>query len=147
MTQFVNEARAELLGWIAEFLRDRKQCVTIGSGLSEVTMVHSGVVQGSVLGSLLFLLFVNDVCDLFQPSVKIKLFADDIKLYTSIHTQNDAEKLSNCIRELEKWALLWQLSINEKSLLFYIWALKTPNSSSKWLVLHFLPLIQLKIWV
>ena len=95
-------------------LRDRKHCVTIGSGLSEVTMVHSGVVQGSVLGSLLFLLFVNDVCDLFQPSVKIKLFADDIKLYTSIHTQNDAEKLSNCIRELEKWSSLWQLSINEK---------------------------------
>ena len=52
----------ELLGWIAEFLRDRKQCVTIGSELSEMTMAHSGVVQGSVSGSLLFLLFVKDVC-------------------------------------------------------------------------------------
>ena len=72
------------------------------------------MVQGSVLRSLLFLLFVNDVCDIFQPPVKIKLFADDIKLYTSIHTESDAEKLTINILELEKWALLWQLSINEK---------------------------------
>ena len=119
--------RYELLGWIAEFLRDRKQCVIIGSGVSEITMVHSGVVQGSVLGSLLFLLFVNDVCDLFQPPVKIKLFADDIKLYSSIKTRNDADILSNYIDALEKWATLWQLSINEKKSSVLHMGNKNPN--------------------
>ena len=108
----------DLLGWIKKFLQDRRhsrQRVVIGSGISEISRVVSGVVQGSVLGTLLFLMFINDIGDLFPPPVKIKLFADDVKLYSTVSTQSGINILEkNSIADLEDWAKKWQLGINEK---------------------------------
>jgi len=104
----------ELHKWISEFLCDRRQRVFVGSGMSETYPVRSGVIQGSVLGTLLFLLFVNDVCDIFSHPVRTKLFADDVKLYSTVDTQADAEQLSKALIDLENWARIWQLKINEK---------------------------------
>ena len=104
----------ELLGWIKEFLQDRRQRVVIGSGMSEISRVVSGVIQGSVLGTLLFLMFINDIGDLFPPHVKIKLFADDTKVYSTVSTQSGINILENSIADLEDWAKKWQLGINEK---------------------------------
>ena len=104
----------DLLGWIKEFLQDRRQRVVIGSGMSEISRVVSGVVQGSVLGTLLFLMFINDIDDLFLPPVKIKLFADDVKLYSTVSTQSRVNILENSIADLEDWAKKWQPGINEK---------------------------------
>ena len=65
------------------FLSNRKQAVTISNILSSFIPVISGVPQGSVLGPTLFLLFINDVTDIFEGlSVTCKIYADDIKLYT-----------------------------------------------------------------
>ena len=71
----------KLLAWIKAFLTDRKQQVVLEGCYSEWTDVACGVPQGSVLGPLLFLVYVNDLPDVVQCD--IKLFADDTKLYTT----------------------------------------------------------------
>ena len=72
-----------LLAWITGFLSNRSQCVRLGNSLSQPISVLSGVPQGSVIGPTLFLLFVNDVIDIFDNlAVSFKLYADDIKLYS-----------------------------------------------------------------
>ncbi len=72
---------SDLLNWIFAFLCGRKQRVMIGSVSSSYCDVISGVPQGSVLGPLLFLLYVNDIVSCAEGDVKLRLFADDVKLY------------------------------------------------------------------
>jgi len=71
-----------LLKWIGELLSNRTQCVRVGSTVSNPKQLTSSVVQGSVLGSLLFLLYVDDVVSLFNHGIVCKLYADDLKLYS-----------------------------------------------------------------
>ena len=68
-----------LLQWIRAFLSDRKQQVVVRGCRSEWVAVTSGVPQGSVLGPLLFLVYINDLPEVVSSSIKI--FADDTKLY------------------------------------------------------------------
>ena len=69
--------------WIQAFLINRSQYVNINSSYSLPCSVSSGVIHGSVIGSLLFNIFINDITDHFHPNTTVKLFADDIKLYTT----------------------------------------------------------------
>ena len=71
----------------------------------------SGVPQGSVLGPLLFNIFVNDVTDLLAPSATTKLFADDIKLYTS-YSNISSSILQSQLDIIQSWSNLWQLRIS-----------------------------------
>jgi len=84
--------------------------VRISGCLSETVHITSGVPQGSVLGPTLFLLFVNDIEDiLFGTSVRMKLFTDDVKLYSSFaYNSHDLQVV--CDR-LTVWAEEWQLRI------------------------------------
>ena len=72
----------------------------------------SGVPQGSVLGPLLFLLFINDITDLFDGTVNVKLYADDIKIYFEIVNDASAECLQKGINDLCIWAENWQLKLS-----------------------------------
>ena len=73
-----------LLIGIADFLHMRSQVVKLNNMFSHTVSVTSGVPQGSVLGPTLFLLFINDVSSIFKElEVELKLFADDIKLYST----------------------------------------------------------------
>ena len=65
--------------------------------------VDSGVPQGSVLGPLLFILYVNDIPDLVNS--KVKIFADDIKIYTQITSFSDVLSFQNDLDRLCEWAM------------------------------------------
>ena len=102
----------ELLLWIKSFLENRTQRVVIDGYFSSIVPVRSGVVQGSVLGPLLFVLFVEDIVDLLGTSLGTKLYADDLKLYTRIKL-NELGSLADGFSRLEEWSAIWQLGINE----------------------------------
>ena len=74
-----------LLNWFADYLRDRKQCVIVEGASSSFLNVTSGVPQGSVIGPLLFILYVNDLPEVTNNST-VALFADDSKCYRAIYT-------------------------------------------------------------
>ena len=83
--------RGNLLQWIQSFLEARLMRVGIRGSFSEWIKVLSGVPQGSVLGLLLFLLFVNDLPDWIKNSMR--MFADDVKIWNVIRSQTDSESL------------------------------------------------------
>ena len=72
--------------------------------------VQSGVLQGSVLGPLLFILYVNDVPDLIESN--LKMFADDTKIYSVIKSFHDSLKLQHDINKLMQWSSVWLLRFN-----------------------------------
>ena len=103
--------RGLLLDWISAFLKNRIQRVKINSIFSEYKPVTSGVPQGSVLGPLLFILYINDLREILNP-VSFKLFADDLKLYTIIHKRTvdiDQIRMQNALSRLHEYAQTWQL--------------------------------------
>jgi len=71
-----------LLKWLENFLSDRWQCTRVGDCLSEPSKIISGVIQGSCIGALLFLLYINSLAQIFDNNTTCVLFADDVKLYT-----------------------------------------------------------------
>ena len=75
------------LRWIEDFLLNRQQMVRIREGFSEMKEVVSGVPQGSVLGPLLFLIYVADLPRVVSKCSRIRMFADNTKIYRAI--QND----------------------------------------------------------
>ena len=101
-----------LLKWIVCFLTDRKQKTRVGESLSDVIHLKSGVVQGSCLGPLLFLLFINDVTAVLGCNITCKLYADDVKLYSVINTSQDAAAFQNSLNRLSEWSERWQLQIS-----------------------------------
>ena len=111
-----------LLFWIKAFLLNRTQSVRVGSTMSHSCDVTSGVPQGSVLGPLLFNLFINDIADFFSNSTKIKMFADDLKLYTELSTDLNSQFQIH-LDHISLWATTWQLGISYPSVTFWSWAL------------------------
>lgn len=81
--------RGNLLNWSASFLQDRSQRVLVDGALSDPCPVLSGVPQGTVLGPLFFLIYINDIHLGLSPGTKISLFADDSLLYRTIADDSD----------------------------------------------------------
>ena len=79
----------QIYHWIHSYLAKRSQVVAVGGELSTAVDVISGVPQGSVLGPLLFILYIDDVASKISSSSTISLFADDIALYRSIQSPAD----------------------------------------------------------
>jgi Reverse transcriptase (RNA-dependent DNA polymerase)/Endonuclease-reverse transcriptase len=100
-----------LLGWIKSFLSNRKQRVRVNNCYSEWSNVTSSVPQGSVLGPILFVLYINDIADIVH-GCKIKLFADDVKVYWVHNKINDANILQMCLNAIWEWSVVWQLPIS-----------------------------------
>ena len=114
-----------LLVWIKDFLIGRKQRVVLNGYSSNWSVVHSGVPQGSVLGPLLFSIYVNDIPSVVKSPVL--LFADDTKIFRSIQCKDDYLQLQNDINKLLEWSSIWQLKFNISKCLLrlytFIWRL------------------------
>ena len=98
-----------IIDWIEQWLTDRRQCV-VDREVSNWKSVLSGVPQGSVLGPLLFLIYVNDLDDNITSNV-LK-FADDTKVSRKINTDGDKQHLQNGLDKLVKWSEKWQMLFN-----------------------------------
>ena len=98
--------------WISSFLQDRMQRVVVGGEHFEWSRVVSGVPQGTVLGPLLFLLYINDLPE--NLSSTCRLFADDCVVYNTIRTPEDAQTLQNDLDRLSEWENLWHMKFNAK---------------------------------
>ena len=96
--------------WIKNWLTDRRQRVNINGKISNWADVLSGVPQGSVLGPLLFLIYINDIDDGIMS--KIWKFADDTKICKNIKNERDVEILRNDLKQLYKWSEDWQMLFN-----------------------------------
>jgi len=84
--------------WINAFLTDRYQCAIIEHCFSEWSPVISGVPQGSVLGPILFIMYIDDIFEVFQGSaVTHQLFADDLKLFSTVKTSANAASLPSTL--------------------------------------------------
>ena len=101
-----------LLSWIRSFLSNRYQYVKVDKSYSSILPVMSGVPQGSVLGPVLFILYVNDINVLAPVGVTIKLFADDTKLYTTLSDRIPATHLQSCLSAIFEWSEHWQLKLS-----------------------------------
>ncbi|CAB4007608.1 Hypothetical predicted protein [Paramuricea clavata] len=83
-----------LLNWFADYLNNRRQRVVMDGATSQWTPVTSGVPQGSILGPMMFVIFINDAPDVINNKAIPALFADDTKLYKNILTSvNDCNQL------------------------------------------------------
>ncbi|XP_065683334.1 uncharacterized protein LOC136096110 [Hydra vulgaris] len=100
----------KLLTWIICFLANRKQRVVLGKNVTDWVDVLSGVPQGSVLGPLLFLVFINDLPENFIN--ECRLYADDNKIIAPISSQNDSQLFQNDMNKLDKWSTKWKLGLN-----------------------------------
>ena len=93
-----------------DFLSNRSQKVLLDGQHSASCPVLSGVPQGSVLRPLLFLLFINDISNSILCT--LRLYVDDVLLYTTIYSINDCKCLQQDLVTLERWASMWQMEFN-----------------------------------
>jgi len=96
--------------WIRSFLSDREMRVVVRGQTSAWCSVFSGVPQGSVLGPLLFLLYVNDIPSHMRCS--IKMFADDTKIWKVMFDESDSHDLQEDLVRLQEWNKKWLLQFN-----------------------------------
>ena len=99
-----------MLCWIHDFLTNRTQRVVLDGQFSQSLRVTSGVPQGSVLGPVLFLVFINDLPECIDCSVG--LFADDTLVYHTIQHQQDITRFQENLNALGLWAKQWGMSFN-----------------------------------
>ena len=89
--------------WMSSFLSDRLQYVIVDGSISKPSKVLSGVPQGTVLGPLFFLIYINDIQHNLSPGTSIRLFADDSLLYRQIKSFQDTITLQKDLDQLQKW--------------------------------------------
>ena len=98
-----NDISRELRHILFDFLSNRKQRVVPNGRNSSWTNVHAGVPQGSLLGPLLFLIYINDLSDNLTSNAK--LFADDTSLFSVVHDVNtSAKELNDDLKKINDWA-------------------------------------------
>ena len=106
-----NGISSKLLHLIKNILKNGKQRVVLNSQFSSWADINAGVPQGSILGPLLFLTYINDLTNDLSSSAK--LFADDTSLF-SVDFNVDAftKELNDYVAKVQDWALQWKIGFN-----------------------------------
>ena len=102
--------QGRLLSWLTSFLSERFQCVSLNGCCSNWRSVTSGVPQGSVLGPLLFVIYVSDMSSCVSSC--LFKYADDAKLYRSISNSTDIQLLQKDVDSLYHWSSNWLLNFS-----------------------------------
>ena len=106
-----NGVCGKALIFLRGYLKDRRQRVVINGSCSDFLPIESGVPQESVLGPLLFLIYINDLEK--DSKSRIKFFADDTMLYSVVHDPNvSANELNHDLKLINDWAYQWKMSFN-----------------------------------
>ena len=100
-----------VLHWVSDFLVGRVFQVRVDGELSAQHAVNSGVPQGSVLGPMLFLIYVNDL--LTTVTSPCLLYADDIKIWRVLNDDQDPDILQDDLDRLVSWSESWEIPINK----------------------------------
>lgn len=94
----------KIKNWISDFLRQRSFRVKVHDTLSSAGQATTGCPQGTVLGSLLFLLFIDEIKHIIPQGVRYMIYADDVKLYAPVKSDGDRCLLQNTLNDLSIWA-------------------------------------------
>ena len=122
--------RGPLLNWVRSFLIGRDQRVVVDGVSSSPTEVLSGVPQGTVLGPLFFLVYINDISQGLSKGTKLRLFADDSLLYREINSLEDSAILQRDLNLLQSWEKKWKMEFHPgKCQLLRITNKKSPITS------------------
>ena len=106
-----NGISGNLLNLQVDFLKERKQSVVLNGQVSTWKNIDAGVPQGSILGPLLFLIYINDLTE--GLTTNVKLFADDTSLFSVVHdTQISANDLNKDLKIINNWAFQWKMNFN-----------------------------------
>ena len=101
-----------LLIWLRNFLKNRTHCTRVGNSVSETCDLLSGVIQGSNVGPLLFISFINELAEILgELYVTAKFFADDLKIFAEVLTNIDIDNLQLALDRLVTWCNDWQMQI------------------------------------
>jgi len=110
---FIWYTNSRVILWITDFLDKRLFRVTVDGKYSLWHEVVSGIPQGSILGPLLFILYITDLPSFCSDThTKLYIYADDTKLYRHIFKSEDLYKLQDDIHKLNDWTDQWLLKLN-----------------------------------
>ena len=104
----------KMLRFLVNYLKNRHQRVLIGNFMSESRNVNSGVPQGSIIGPLLFVMFINDLHEGLSPGTNMALYADDTKIWRNIISEEDHCILQKDINYLNDWAIKNKIRFHPK---------------------------------
>ena len=106
-----NGISGKLFDIITDLLHFRKQRVVSNGQYSSWTSIEAGVPQGSILGPLMFFIYINNLSD--DLTTNVKLFADDTSLFSIVHNMNtSATNLNNDLNKIKNWAIQWKMNFN-----------------------------------
>ena len=128
----------KLLKWIKSFLTDRRQKVVMGTAVSKWRVITSGVPQGSVLGPLLFVIYINDLPD--RIINVFEMYADDSKVIAGVEDETDTS-LQVDINEIKNWCTRWSMSLNSGKCKIMHFGKQNPRKS------YYIEGVEGKVWL
>ena len=122
----------------------RKQRVILEGQVSDWCNILSGVPQGSVLGPLLFVIYINDIDEVVNS--KLLKFADDTKIFDKVNSVEEVENLRTDLRSLVSWSKEWQMLFNLDNARYCTWGLKTLMLIILWMQFRYKRYMLKKTW-